>query len=293
VKLSSGEKIFSVFNYIFLGLAALITLYPFVYVLSASISDPMQVVTGKVLLFPKEITFTAYEKVLSQSGIWIAYANTLYYTVVGTLASLLLTICGAYPLSKKRLLGRTTISFVIAFTMWVNMAGPAGMIPFYLNIRDLGMLDTRFGIVIAFAITTFYVLLMRTFFTNVPDALEEAAKVDGASDWAILWRIYIPLSVPALVTLGLFYAVARWNGYFWAMVLLSDTNKMPLQVLLKKLIVEMNVSDMMDSADIMKNYSQETVIYATIIVSILPMVIVYPYIQKFFVKGIIVGSIKE
>jgi len=293
MKLSRGEKWFSGVNYALLGLAALATLYPFVYVLSASISDPLQVVSGNVLLLPKQLTFAAYEKVLSEQGIWIAYANTLYYTVVGTSASLLLTICGAYPLSKKRLAGGSVISFVIAFTMWVNMSGPAGMIPFYLNMRELGLLDTRTGIVIGFAITTFYVFLMRTFFANVPEALEEAAKVDGASDWAILWRIYLPLSVPAMATLGLFYAVSRWNGYFWAMVLLTDANKVPLQVLLKKMVVEMNVSEMMDTVDRAANYAQETIIYATIVVSILPMAAVYPYIQKFFVKGIIVGSIKE
>jgi putative aldouronate transport system permease protein len=292
MKLSSGEKVFSIGNYIILGLAAILTIYPFIYVLSASISSPEQVVTGKVLLFPRDITFTAYERVLSGSGIWMAYGNTIFYTVIGTLTSLLLTICGAYPLSKKRLFGVTFINFVIAITMWINMSGPAGMIPFYLNLRDMNLIDSRFGIIIAFAITTFYVFLLRTFFTNVPEALEEAAKVDGANDWTILWRIYLPLSVPALVTVGLFYAVQRWNGYFWAMVLLSDETKMPLQVLLKKMIVELQVSEMMENVGT-QVYSQETIIYATIIVSIIPMMVVYPYIQKYFVKGIMIGSIKE
>ncbi|MHA6480359.1 carbohydrate ABC transporter permease [Paenibacillus sp. strain BS8-2] len=293
MKLSPGEKVFSVINHIVLALAALAALYPFVYVLASSISDPVQVVTGKVLLFPKDITFASYEKVLSQKGIWLAYANTLFYTIAGTAASLLLTISGAYPLSKKRLIGGTAISFMVAFTIWINMSGPAGMIPFYLNLRDLGLLDNRYGVVIAFAITSFYVLLMRSFFTGVPDALEEAAKVDGASDWTILWRIYIPLSVPAMVTLGLFYAVSRWNGYFWTMIMITDESKVPLQVLLKKLIVEMDVDDMMETVSLSANYSQETIIYATIMVSIIPMIIVYPYIQKFFVKGLTIGSIKE
>lgn len=292
MKLTRGEKWFSGFNYILLSLTALAALYPFLYVLSASISSPEQVVRGNVLLFPKDVTFTAYRTVLAEKGIWLGYANTIFYTLFGTMVSLMLTILGAYSLSKKRLFGVTVINFIIAFTMWINMSGAAGMIPYYLNLRDLGLLNSRFGIIIAFAITTFNVFLLRTFFTTVPDSLEEAARVDGANDWGIMWRIYIPLSVPALITVGLFYAVGRWNAYFWSMVLLTDQSKIPLQVLLKKMIVEMNVNSMLDNGGPV-DIAKETIIYATIIVAILPMVLVYPYIQRFFVQGMMVGSIKE
>ena len=285
MKKTRGEKLFYIFNCVFLGIIALLALYPFVYVLSASISSSDAVVTGKVILLPRDINFDSYAKVLSEKGIWIAYLNTFYYTVFGVIVNLILTVCGAYALSKKRVMGRTAISFFIALTMWFQ----PGMIPMYLNFRDLNMLDNRFTIIIGFAITTFYVFLMRTFFQSIPEELEEAAKVDGANDLTILWKVYLPLSKASLVTIGLFYAVHRWNGYFWTMILLSDESKVPLQVLLKKLIVEMNVSDEMGN---MAVYSKETIIYATIIVSIIPIVAAYPFIQKYFVKGTMIGSVK-
>ncbi|OME77190.1 sugar ABC transporter permease [Paenibacillus sp. FSL A5-0031] len=285
MKKTRGEKLFYIFNCVFLGIIALLALYPFVYVLSASMSSSQSVVTGKVILLPHDINFDSYAKVLSEKGIWIAYLNTFYYTIFGVIVNLILTICGAYALSKKRVMGRTAISFFIALTMWFQ----PGMIPTYLNFRDLNMLDSRFTIIIGFAITTFYVFLMRTFFQSIPEELEEAAKVDGANDLTILWKVYLPLSKASLVTIGLFYAVHRWNGYFWTMILLSDEGKVPLQVLLKKLIVEMNVSDEMGN---MAVYSKETIIYATIIVSIIPIVAAYPFIQKYFVKGTMIGSVK-
>lgn len=270
------------------GLAGVLALYPFIYVLSSSFSSGDAVTTGKVLLFPKEFTLNAYKKVFEEESLWMAYANTFYYTIFGTVVNLTLTILGAYPLSKKRLKGRNRISFFIAFSMWFN----AGMIPFYLNIRDLHLLNSRFGILIAFGITTFNVILMRTFFQSVPDSLEEAAQIDGASDWYILTRIYLPISKASMATIGLFYAVSRWNGYFWAMLLLVDEKKVPLQVLLKKLIVEMSMNE--EGMDVVTSlaFSKETFMYATIIVSIIPVIIAYPYLQKYFTKGAMVGSVK-
>jgi putative aldouronate transport system permease protein len=288
MKISRGEKTFQIINYIFLTILGIITLYPLIYVLSASISSPDAVISGRVLLIPKNINFHSYELVLREKGIWIAYANTFYYTIFGTALSMLLTIFGAYALSKKRLMGRSFISFFIAITMWFN----AGMIPFYLTIRDLNLLDNRLGIIIGFAITTFNVILLRTFFQSIPESLEEAAFVDGANDLTILTKIYIPLAKPAIATVTLFYAVNRWNGYFWSMILLTDANKIPLQVLLKKLIVQMDMVNQIQSAVDTSNYSNETLIYATIIISIIPVLIFYPYIQKFFVKGVMIGSIK-
>lgn len=286
LKQTEGEKAFAVVNYIFLTLVSLLTLYPFLYVLSASFSDPDSVITEKVLLFPRGLTLEAYEKVLSTKGIWIAYGNTIFYTLVGATVSMIITICGAYPLSKKRLMGRKIITFFVAFTMWFG----AGMIPFYLNIKSLGLIDSRLGIIIAFACGAFYVILLRTYFQSIPESMEESAKIDGANDLVILTKIILPLSTPALATIGLYYAVERWNGYFWSMILLKDINKIPLQVLLKKLVVEMNVSEEMMRDT--QTFNKETIIYTTIVVSVIPIVAVYPYIQKYFVKGIMIGSIK-
>lgn len=286
---SRGEKGFKIINNILLAIIALAALYPFVYVLSASISMPYQVVTGKVLLLPKGFTLDAYKKVLGNPEIWTAYGNTIYYTVVGTAVSMFLTICGAYALSKRRLRGRKWITIFVTLTLWFD----AGMIPFYLTVRDLGLLNTRTGIIIAFASNAFKVILLRTSFEALPDELEESVKVDGGNDLQVLWHVYLPLVKPALATVGLFYAVERWNGYFWSMIMLTDMDKIPLQVLLKKMIVENDIqSEFAAALDFSSTVSAETVTYATIIVSILPIVLVYPYIQKYFIKGMLVGAVK-
>lgn len=285
-----SDRISSIFIYILLGALAVLCLYPFIYVFSASISSGDAVRTGKVLLFPKDINLQSYVTVLSEPGIWKAYGNTIFYTVVGTFINLVLTTCGAYPLSKERLSGKTFIAFFVAFTMWFN----AGIIPTYLNFRELGLLDTRTGIIVGFGISAFLVFILRTFFQSIPNSLEESAKVDGANDLQILWKIYLPLSKPALITVGLYYAVSRWNGYFWAMILLKDDDLIPLQVLLKKMIVELSVKEeFMTGIDLSTKFSSETIIYATIVISVIPIVVVYPFLQKYFVKGTMLGGIKE
>lgn len=288
MKLTKGEKIFGVFNYIFLAIFALLTVYPFWYVLIASISSSTSVLTGEVVFLPKKITMDSYKIVFEDEKIWVAYANTIFYTAVGTLVNMIFTICGAYPLSKKRLSGRKFFTFFIAVTMWFK----AGMVPTYLNFKDLNMLNSRSAIIFGFAVTTFNVILMRTYFQSVPDALEESAKIDGANDLRILTQIYLPLSLPALMTIGLYYAVDRWNGYFWSMLLLSDENKIPLQVLLTGLIQRIQGNEQIMGAVDTHTFSKETVVYATLIVSIVPMMLLYPFIQRYFVKGIMIGSVK-
>jgi putative aldouronate transport system permease protein len=283
---SRGEKFFYVINYAVLSLFAIAALYPFLYVLSASISSPEAVVTGEVLLFPKEVTLDAYKAVFKEKNMWTGYANTIFYTVAGTFVSMALTICGAYALSKKRLFGRTFINMLISFTLIFQ----GGMIPVYLNFRELNMLDTRLAIILGFAVTTFNVIILRTFFQSIPEEIEEAARIDGAGEAGVLFKVVLPLSKAALATIGLFYAVARWNGYFWAMILLKDPDKIPLQVLLNRLVVQMKPTETMltDSAFSVG----ETLIYSTIIVAIVPIVAVYPFIQKYFVKGVMIGSLK-
>lgn len=286
---SKKDKIYGYVNVVLLGIFALMTLYPFIYVLASSMSSGAAVSSGQVIFFPKEINFSAYKQVLVDKELWISYGNTFFYTIVGTLTSLAITITGAYALSKKRLYGRKYLNMLVAFTMWFN----AGMIPFYLNLRDLDLLNSRFGIIIAFACNAFNIILLRNYFESVPASLEEAARIDGANEFQILKNVYIPLSKPAIITVGLFYAIARWNGYFWSMILLKDASKIPLQVYLKKMIVEMSLGDDAMQIAMSAKHSPETLVYTIIVVAIIPVVIIYPFIQKYFNKGILVGGVKE
>jgi len=285
---TAGEKIFNVINIVFMILLIFITLYPLWYVLVASFSNPISVSRGIVTLWPDGFRLASYKRVIETKNIWSSYGNTIFYAVVGTAVSMFLTVMGAYPLSKRNLPGRRFIMFVALFTMWFG----AGMIPTFLNFRNLHLYDSRLGIILCFAVSTFYVILMRTFFENVPDSMEESAKIDGANDWVILFRIYLPLSVPAIATLTMYYFVGRWNSYFWSMLLLQDQTKIPLQVLLRRLIVEVSLT-MTEYADVSANtMTEQTIIYATIVVAVIPMLVLYPFIQKYFVKGIMIGAIK-
>ncbi|MDD6213931.1 MAG: carbohydrate ABC transporter permease [Firmicutes bacterium] len=288
---TKGEKVFGVINSVILLLVIAAVLFPLLYILAASFSSGEAVVQGKVGLWPVDFSVDAYKKVFADSSIWIGYANTIFYTIFGTLISMALSLCGAYPLSRKRLGARRFFSVFISITMWFS----AGMVPIYLNIKGLGMLDSRAGILLPFAINTFNVLLLKTAFESVPDSLEDAAAIDGANDIESLIRIYIPLVVPTMLTVWLFYAVERWNGYLWSMILLKDTNKQPLQVVLTSLITQIGASQqesITDMYDATTNFSKQTVIYATIVISVLPMLVVYPFIQKYFVKSVMVGAVK-
>lgn len=286
---SRKEKVFGIINNSLLILFAISVLYPFVYILSSSVSSGYAVTTGKVLFFPKEFTLDAYRELLKDTKLWIAYANTFFYTIFGVIVSMFFSVTGAYALSKKRLLFRKQANMFIAFTMWFN----AGMIPIYLNFRDLHLLNSRLGIIFGFACTAFNIILLRNYFEGVPAAIEEAARIDGVNEFQLLTKIYLPLSKPALTTVALYYGIARWNGYFWSMVLLRDESKVPLQVYLKKKIVESVISEDSLVAAANANFSPETLIYATIILSIIPVILIYPYIQKFFNKGVMVGGVKE
>lgn len=290
MRISKGEKIFYIVNTIFLILLTLVILYPIVYVISASFSSTDAVRTGKVILFPKELSFEAYKYLFEDKFIWISYLNSIYYTVVGTIVCMIVTICGAYPLSREELPGGRVITFIITLTMWLT----AGMIPQYLNFRDLGLLNTRTSLIIGFACNTYNFILMRNFFMSVPKSLEEAAEVDGATQFTILIKIFLPLSMPAIATVSLFYAVGHWNTYLWPMILLTNDKLIPLQVLIKKYIVDLKIDPlkmgMVDQST--QSLSEETVIYASIVISAVPMLVAYPFIQKFFTKGVMVGAVK-
>ena len=290
MKKSKGEKIFNIANHVFLMLISILALYPFIYVLSASISHADAVASGQVMLFPIKLNFISYVKVFALDNLWVAYGNTFFYTIVGTLTCMFFSITGAYALSKDRLMGRKFFTILVTLTMWFK----AGIVPEFLNFKSLGLYNTRAVPILGFAIVAFNVILLKTYFESVPKSLEESAQMDGANDLRVLWSIYLPLSKPGLATVALFYAVSKWNGYFWSMILLRDESKIPLQVLLRKLIVEMNAtSEFSDAVEMAKmGYSVETVVYATIIISIIPIVIIYPFIQKYFAKGAMIGAVK-
>ena len=284
---SRGERIFNAINFVIMLLVGFVTLFPLWYVLMASISNGDAVVSGEVMFLPKGITLDSYREVVKIEHLWSSYLNAIFYTAVGTALSVVLTILAAYPTSKKRLVGGRYITFFLVFTMWFS----AGTIPMYLNYKDLGLLDSRLGVILSGALTTFNIIVLRTYFENVPQSLEEAAKIDGADDFYTLIKLYIPLSVPSIITVMMYYMLARWNTYFWPMVLLKDEAKIPLQVFLRKLIVDMQGMEAFDDVEVF-NMTKETVVYATIVVSIIPMLIVYPYVQKYFVKGMMVGAVK-
>lgn len=286
---SRGEKAFNLIMIIVGILISIVALYPLYYTLIASISKPLYVEDGSVMFAPKSLTFASYREAAAKPGIWIAYANTIFYTVAGVLVNMFFTTTMAYALSKKRLGFRKFFTLFTVFTMWFS----AGLIPLYMTFRDYGLLNTRSSIIFGFAVNTYNLIILKSFFEQVPESLEEAAFMDGASNLRIFTTVYLPLSKPALATVGMFYAVNRWNSYFWAMNLIRDDNKMPLQVLLKKLIVD-RVATENESAIITHESmsSPTTVIYAIIILAIIPMMIAYPFVQKYFKTGLTIGAVK-
>lgn len=290
MKKTFGEKIYIGVCYLIILVMCVLTLYPFIYLISASFSSATSVMKNEVFLLPKNFTLRAYDVVFKYKGIWTAYLNTIFYTVAGTVLSLLLTIFAAYPMSKKRWALKKPMGLFITFTMWFG----GGMIPFYLTMKNLGLLDTRLGILLYPAISAFYVIIFRTHFESLPVALEESAKMEGANDFQILFSIILPLSKPIIAAISLYYAIDRWNAYFWEMLLLSDDSKVPVQVLLQRIIINSQLGQ-----DIAKALSPgeatipNTIKYAAIMITTLPIIMIYPFLQKYFVSGALVGGVKE
>ncbi|ASJ74040.1 carbohydrate ABC transporter permease [Granulosicoccus antarcticus] len=286
---SRGDKLFVKINITLLTLFALSTLYPFIYIIAVSFSSGTAVTSGEVIYRPIDLTIAAYKYVWAEPQFWNSYLNTFIYTIFGTLTSLLIIIPGAYALSRPQLVGRRFFNLFVAFTLWFN----AGLIPFFLNMKDLGLLDSYFGIIVGFAVNAFNVILLRNFFEGIPQSFEEAARMDGANDFQVLWKVYMPLSKPALATIALFCIVSRWNGFFWAMILLRDEDKVPLQVFLRQTIVSLTSDEEFGSTLLESAYSYETVTAAIIVASIIPVLFIYPFLQKYFNKGIMLGGVKE
>ena len=287
-----NDAIFQTVVYILTVLICLITVYPLIYVVSASFSDPARILGGDVVLWPVDVTLNAYKRVFSSSDILTGYRNTVIYTFFGTIVNMFFTIICAYPLSLPDLKGKNGITIFITFTMVFG----AGMIPEYLNIKSLGLLNNPLVLIIPGAISVTNMLIMRNYFINsVPAALREAADIDGASPLATMTRIVLPLSKSILIVIILYYMVGHWNSYFSAMMYLRDRKMQPLQVFLREILVLTQMGDLEEQSgidDLSVYLLYASLKYAIIVVSAVPLLILYPMVQKFFERGIMMGSLK-
>ncbi len=293
-RLEVSELIFKILSYVFLTVFAICCLYPFLYAISAAISGREAVEYGQLVLLPKGIQFEAFANMFNNNMFWNSYMNTLFITFYGTLWAMGFSILGAYALSKKRLLFRKGFNFFLVFTMWFS----AGLVPQYLNYLStkevfnfIGITDDKWLVVIAMGMAAMNVILLRNAFENVPSEIEEAAIVDGATEFQVLKRVYIPMSKSTIATVALFFAISRWNGYFWARQMISNLNEHPLQVFIRLKLEEFQDPDIMTGWN--EAYAADSVIYALIVCSIIPVLIIYPFIQKYFAKGVNVGGVKE
>ena len=279
------DRIFNAVSYAILALVGLAAVVPLLYVFSVSLTPYAEVLkNGGYVLFPKEITFNAYKTLLSYSAIPQSFKITLFVTVVGTAINLILTTLMAYPLSRKGLPGRRLFLFMVVFTLLFN----GGIIPTYLIVKATGLIDTVWALIVPNAIWSFNVLVMKSFFENLPEELFESARIDGAHEWRILLQIVIPLSVPSMITIGLFYAVGHWNSFFAAIMYITDRSLFPLQVVVREILM-MTQQPLENAEDMVPTVTMQM---SAVIFASLPIIAVYPFLQKHFTKGMLLGSIK-
>ncbi|ULL18277.1 carbohydrate ABC transporter permease [Paenibacillus sp. H1-7] len=286
------DKTIELVIYAVLAIVTITVLYPLIFVAVASLSSPERVMNGEVWLWPKGLTFVGYERIFDNKEILTGYMNTILYTLVGTAINLVMTVAAAYPLSRRDFYGRNVFTALILFTMFFS----GGMIPTYLLIKKLGMLNTFWALVIPSALSVWNILIMRTFFqSSIPWEIQESASIDGCSNMQTLVRIVLPLSAPIIAVMVLFYSVGHWNAYFNALLYLTDRAKYPLQLILREILVQGQMQEMVDVSDTSLAKSvmdAEAIKYAAVIVANLPVLVLYPFLQKYFVKGIMVGAIK-
>ena len=292
-KRSPGEIIFDIGNAVFLGILTLIFLYPMWYVIMAAFSDPARFVSHTGLLWlPEGFSLAGFKMVLRTASIVTGYGNIILYVITGTALNILLTSMGAYVLSRKKLYIRRFLSLAIVFTMYLS----GGLIPFYLTVRNLGLYNTRLALILPVAVNTWNLKVMRTSMSQVPDSLEEAAKIDGANDFVILFRVILPVIKSTVAVMVLFYAVQHWNSWFNAMIFLQDRSKYPLQLYLREILLSGSMTDIATGStgeDVNNVLTMNMLKYCTIVVSTLPILCIYPFLQKYFVKGVMIGSVKE
>ncbi|MBE5783034.1 MAG: carbohydrate ABC transporter permease [Clostridiales bacterium] len=291
VQLSRSDKIYYAIVYALIIVLTLAVLYPLVYVVSASFSSGRAVSSGKVVLFPVEPSIYGYQRVLEYTSIWIGYRNTIFYTVVGTIINIVVTLMCAYALSRKGLRGRGFFTFMFTFTMIFS----GGMIPSYILMRNLKILNTVWAMLLPGALSVYNMVVTRTFLqSNIPDDLLEAAKIDGCSDIQFFFKIVLPLSKAIIAVISLYYAVGHWNAYFNAFLYLNDKKLYPLQIFLRQVLVLGDVdTEMVDEEILLQMQNLRDVLkYAIIVVSTAPLMCAYPFVQKYFVKGVMIGSLK-
>lgn len=293
IKYSGTDKIFYFVNHTFLLFALLIVLFPLLNVVAQSFSSPNAVITGKVLIWPVDFSLDAYKRIFNNSDLIMGFGNTLFYTFFGTIVNVLLTVMAGYPLSKKDFYGKQVIIAAFIFTMIFN----GGLIPTYLLVKNLGLYNTRWAIIIPTAMSVWNVMIARTFFQNtIPDELCESAEIDGASDFRIIVSMILPLSKPIIAVLTLFYAVDHWNEFFNPMIYLQTKSLLPLQVVLRNILADAKMIEEM--ANIVNEQQQnslalvEVLKYAIIVFASIPVLLMYPFVQKYFTQGIMIGSVK-
>lgn len=289
-KRSLGDKVFDIINYSFLAVLTITTAYPFLYIAFASLSNPSLLISHEGLLFkPLGMQFETYALVFKNPMIIKGYMNTLFIVVVGTALNLLMTSLGAYILSRRQFAIKKAMMVMIVFTMLFS----GGLIPFYLTVNMLGLRDSLWALIVPGLISTTNLIIMRTSFIGIPASLEESAKIDGANDFVILFRIILPLSKALIAVMILYYGVGHWNSWFNAMIFLGDRNKFPLQLILREILIQNDVNVMLtDMGGMDKEPVAENLKYATIMVTTLPVLAVYPFLQKYFVKGVMIGALK-
>lgn len=287
-----GDRLFMFLIYLFLSVVLILVAVPLIYILSSSFSSPQAVVSGKVWLFPVDFTLEGYKAVFRNPQIGVGYLNSLFYTVVGTTINVTLTVMLAYPLAKKTLYGRHFFMVLLVVTMMFD----GGLIPYYLVVKNLHLLDTRWAMILPGALGVFQVIVARTFFqTTIPDELAEAAELDGCSDIRFIYSIVLPLSKPIIAVMTLMYAVGHWNAYFDALIFLRKPDLFPLQIILRNILI-LNTVDASMMADVSQMQAQQglkdLLKYSLIVVASAPVLIIYPFVQKHFVKGVMIGSLK-
>ena len=291
IRVSPADRIFDILNYVFLTLCLLIVAYPLYFIVIASVSDPTAVYAGKVILWPARFTLEGYQRILDYESFFTGYRNTVIYTVVGTAVNVLITIPGAYALSRKDLVGRNIFMMGVTFTMIFS----GGLIPTYLLVISLNLYNTMWALILPVAVSAWNLIVARTFFQQtIPDELLEAATLDGAGNTQFFLRVVLPLSKSIIAVMVLFYAVNHWNSYFNALIYLKSAEKYPLQLVLRNILFENSLGDMVEDASTLALQQRlgDLIKYGIIIASSLPLLILYPFLQRFFIQGVMIGAVK-
>ena len=289
---SAGDKAFIILVYVLLSAVMLIVLYPLIFIVGASFSEPQAVVSGKVMLWPVDVTLRGYKAVFRNPKILTGFMNSFIYMGVGTVVNLIMTMLCAYPLSRKEFTARNKIAALFVFTMYFS----GGLMPTYMIVNKLGLINTRWAMIIPSAMSTYNMIIARTYMVNsIPDELYEAAQIDGCSPFKYLLKVVVPLCKPILAVLTLYYGIAKWNNYFDAMLYLNDASLQPLTIVLREILIHTKTDPTMltDGAELAKLQGMtELLKYAVIVVASVPVLAIYPFVQKYFVKGVTIGAVK-